>query len=98
MLCIWSCLWLWLLLILLLLILKDTGRTPDFYDLILTGDRGYIGKEIVIEQCKKEGYDLSSTYNDCGVLIFDKDKQDTHSGGSGCACIATVFSAYVLIC
>lgn len=74
---------------------KDTGRTPDFYDLILTGDLGYIGKEIVIEQCKKEGYDLSSNYNDCGVLIFDKDKQDTHSGGSGCACIATVFSAYV---
>jgi len=74
---------------------KDTGRTPDFYDLILTGDLGYIGKDIVIEQCKKEGYDLSKNYNDCGVLIFDKEKQDTHSGGSGCACIATVFSGYV---
>ena len=74
---------------------KDTGRTPDFYDLILTGDLGYIGKEIVIENCKKEGYDLSNNYNDCGVLIFDKDKQDTHSGGSGCACIATVFSGYI---
>lgn len=74
---------------------KDTGRTPDFYDLILTGDLGYIGKEIVIENCKKEGYDLSNNYNDCGVLIFDKDKQDTHSGGSGCACIATVFSSYI---
>lgn len=74
---------------------KDTGRTPDFYDLILTGDLGYIGKEIVIENCKKEGYNLSNNYNDCGVLIFDKDKQDTHSGGSGCACIATVFSGYI---
>lgn len=74
---------------------KDTGRTPDFYDLILTGDLGYIGKEIVIENCKKEGYDLSNNYNDCGVLIFDKEKQDTHSGGSGCACIATVFSSYI---
>ena len=74
---------------------KDTGRTPEFYDLILTGDLGYIGKEIVIEQCKKEGYDLSTNYNDCGVLIFNKDAQDTHSGGSGCACIATVFSSYV---
>lgn len=74
---------------------KDTGRTPDFYDLILTGDLGYIGKEIVIENCKKEGYDLSNNYNDCGVLIFDKEKQDTHSGGSGCACIATVFSGYI---
>lgn len=74
---------------------KDTGRTPDFYDLILTGDLGYIGKEIVIEQSKKEGYDLSNNYNDCGVLIFDKSEQDTHSGGSGCACIATVFSSYI---
>ena len=74
---------------------KDTGRTPDFYDLILTGDLGHIGKEIVIENCKKEGYDLSNNYNDCGVLIFDKEKQDTHSGGSGCACIATVFSGYI---
>ena len=74
---------------------KDTGRTPDYYDLILTGDLGYIGKEIVIEQCQKEGYDLSKNYNDCGVLIFNKEEQDTHSGGSGCACIATVFSAYI---
>lgn len=74
---------------------KDTGRTPDFYDLILTGDLGSIGKEIVIEQSKKEGYDLSNNYNDCGVLIFDNYKQDTHSGGSGCACIATVFSSYI---
>ena len=74
---------------------KDTGRTPDYYDLILTGDLGYIGKEIVIEQCQKEGYDLSKNYNDCGVLIFNKEEQDTHSGGSGCACIATVFSGYI---
>lgn len=75
---------------------KDTGRTPEFYDMILTGDLGYIGKEIVEEQVKKEGYDISTNYNDCGVLIFDKNSQDTHSGGSGCACIATVFSAYIL--
>ena len=74
---------------------QDTNRTPDYYDLILTGDLGYIGKEIVIEQIKKEGYDLSKNYNDCGVLIFDKEKQDTHSGGSGCACVATVFSGYM---
>lgn len=74
---------------------QDTGRTPDYYDLILTGDLGYIGKEIVIEQIKKEGYDLSKNYNDCGVLIFDRKTQDTHSGGSGCACIATVFSSYI---
>ena len=43
---------------------------------------------------KKNGYNIKSVYNDCGVLIFDKEKQDTHAGGSGCGCCATVFSAY----
>ena len=41
-----------------------------------------------------KGYNLKSNYNDCGVLIFDKEKQDTHSGCSGCGCCATVFSGY----
>lgn len=73
---------------------KDTGRNPSYYDAIITGDLGHIGKEIVLDICKTEGYQLSSVYNDCGVLMFDKDKQDTHSGGSGCACCGTVFSGY----
>lgn len=73
---------------------KDTGRSPSYYDAIITGDLGHIGKEIVLEVCKSEGFQLSSVYNDCGVLIFDKEKQDTHSGGSGCACCGTVFSGY----
>lgn len=59
---------------------KDTGRSPSYYDLIITGDLGYIGKEIVLDLSKKEGYNLKNNYNDCGVLIFDKEKQDTHSG------------------
>ena len=53
-----------------------------------------IGKGIVLDLCKAEGFQLSSIYNDCGVLMFDKEKQDTHSGGSGCACCGTVFSGY----
>ncbi len=60
--------------------LKDTGRNPTYYDAIITGDLGYVGKEIVLELSKSEGYQLSSVYNDCGVLMFDKEKQDTHSG------------------
>lgn len=44
---------------------------------------------------KSPGYNIKSVYNDCGVLIFDKEKQDTHSGGSGCGCCATVFSGYI---
>lgn len=74
--------------------LQDTNRKPSYYDAIITGDLGYVGKEIVLELCKEDGFNLSSNYNDCGVLIFDKEKQDTHSGGSGCACCGTVFSGY----
>ncbi len=74
---------------------EDTGRTPDYYDAIVTGDLGYIGKDILSELAKQKGYNIAPKYNDCGVLMFDKQKQDTHSGGSGCACIATVFSGYL---
>ena len=74
---------------------KDTGRNPSYYDAIITGDLGYIGKEIVIDLLKTKGYNIASNYNDCGVMIFDKSEQDTHSGGSGCACIATTFSGYI---
>ena len=74
---------------------QDTGRAPSYYDLILTGDLGHIGKEITIDMMKSHGYNIKSNYNDCGVLIFDKEAQDTHSGGSGCACCGTVFSGYV---
>ena len=74
---------------------KDTGRKPSYYDAIITGDLGHIGKEIVIELAQKQGYNIKSNYNDCGVLIFDKATQDTHSGGSGCACCGTVFSGYL---
>ena len=73
----------------------DTGRTPNYYDAIISGDLGYVGKDIAIELAKSNGYDIKPNYNDCGVLIFDKEKQDTHSGGSGCACSATVFSGYL---
>lgn len=74
---------------------KDTGRNPSYYDAILTGDLGYVGKEILIELAETKGYNIKANYNDCGVLIFDKEKQDTHSGGSGCACCGSVFSGYL---
>ena len=74
---------------------KDTGRNPSYYDGIFSGDLWYVGKDILGDLALKNGYNIKSIYNDCGVLIFDKEKQDTHSGGSGCACIATVFSGYL---
>lgn len=66
---------------------QDTGRKPSYYDAIITGDLGHIGKDILQDLCKTKGYNINANYDDCGVLIFDKSKQDTHSGGSGCACI-----------
>lgn len=72
----------------------DTGRKPDYYDMILTGDLGCIGKKIVLDQMKKRGYDLSGIYEDCGVMIFD-DEQDVHSGGSGCGCSASIFAGRI---
>lgn len=74
---------------------KDTGRKPSYYDLIVTGDLGHIGKDIVCDMMLTYGYNVKPNYNDCGVLIFDKEAQDTHSGGSGCACCGTVFSGYL---
>ena len=74
---------------------SDTGRKPTYYDAILTGDLGHIGKDILIDLCQNAGYNIKSVYNDCGVLIFDKSTQDTHSGGSGCGCCASVFSGYL---
>ena len=73
---------------------KDTGRKPSYYDATVTGDLGYVGKEILTELSETKGYNIKNNYDDCGVLIFDKEKQDTHSGGSGCACIGTTFSGY----
>ena len=74
---------------------NDTETKPSYYDAILTGDLGYIGKEILSELALTRGYNINNNYNDCGILIFDKENQDTHSGGSGCACAATVFSGYI---
>ena len=73
----------------------DTGRSPNYYDAIITGDLGHIGKEILTELAQDKGFNIKSNYNDCGVLIFDKDNQDTHSGGSGCGCCGSVFSGYL---
>lgn len=74
---------------------RDTGLTPDSYDLIVTGDLGAVGKEICIELVREQGYDISDIYNDCGVMIFDRERQDTHAGGSGCGCSATVFAGFI---
>lgn len=77
---------------------KDLKRDPSYYDLILTGDLGLYGKEILIDYMKTEyGYDISKNYDDSGVLLYDtKTQKDVHAGGSGPVCIALVTYADIL--
>ncbi|CAH2212452.1 stage V sporulation protein AD [Tepidibacter aestuarii] len=73
----------------------DTKDDIDSFDIIATGDLGIVGGQILLDFINKEGYDISNVYMDCGIEIFDHKKQDTHSGGSGCGCSASVFNGYI---
>ena len=73
----------------------DTKDDPDSFDLIVTGDLGKLGKQITEDLLKEKGIDISKVYTDCGIEIFDLEKQDVHCGGSGCGCSATVFAGYI---
>ena len=74
---------------------QDTGRTPDYYDLIVTGDLGQLGREIVCDFFSADGVALSN-YNVCGLLLYDREKQDVHCGGSGCGCSAAVLNSCLI--
>ena len=74
----------------------DTGRTPAYYDLIVTGDLGAFGHDNLEELFRRDGTSLGEHYTDCGLLIYDRTAQDVHAGGSGCGCSASVFCSYIL--
>ena len=74
---------------------QDTGRGPDFYDLIVTGDLGTLGSELLVELLNQDGIPLNN-HADCGAMIFDIENQDVHCGGSGCGCCASVLTGYLL--
>ena len=76
--------------------LVDFERKPEDYDKIITGDLGYVGQEILLKLLREKGYDISAQHMDCGIEIYDRETQDTHSGGSGCGCSACTLSADVL--
>lgn len=74
---------------------EETGRKPDYYDLIVTGDLGCYGKDIILECLDRIGYPLKN-YNDCGTMLYDLDKQkDVKAGGSGPVCSALVTFGYI---
>ena len=75
---------------------EDLGVDPTYYDKIITGDLGYVGKNILIDLLKEKNYDISTNHMDCGIEIFDQENQDTHAGGSGCGCSAITFASYIM--
>lgn len=74
---------------------KDFGTDPSEYDQIITGDLGMVGKDILIDILRSEGYDIADRYIDCGVEIYGRDAQ-AQAGGSGCGCSAVMLAGYVL--
>jgi stage V sporulation protein AD len=74
----------------------ESGSSPDDFDAIVTGDLGNEGGSVLCELLNSSGLDIRKQYYDCGILIYDRDRQDKHSGGSGCGCSAVVMAAHFL--
>lgn len=74
----------------------DTETKPDDYDVIYTGDLGYVGTNLLYELLEREGIDIRCRHSDCGLIIFDREKQDVHAGGSGCGCSASVLCSFIM--
>lgn len=75
---------------------RDLGVKETHYDKIITGDLGQVGKRLLLDYLFRAGYDIESRYMDCGIEIYDENTQDTHAGGSGCGCSASVLCGYIL--
>lgn len=77
--------------------LRDTKTSPKDYDMILTGDLGSVGSNLLKQLLlKQDNIDISNIHKDCGILIYDPKTQDVHAGGSGCGCSASVLSSYII--
>ena len=74
----------------------DMKTGPEDFDLIVTGDLGQLGKEVLLELARRDGVSLGGKLTDCGTLVFDNTKQDVHAGGSGCGCSAITLCGYLL--
>lgn len=75
--------------------LEDMGVEPEYYDLIITGDLGTFGSELLLDMCKKCGKDIKKVHKDCGAMIYS-GLPNSYSGGSGCGCGASSLAAYFL--
>ena len=75
---------------------RDTGTGPRDFDLIVTGDLGELGHAIVRDFFARDGVDMGAHFQDCGLLLYDRQRQDMHAGASGCGCSASVLNGYLL--
>ncbi len=76
--------------------LRDTGTAPGDYDGIFTGDLGAVGTALLYQLLAEEGVHLQRVHDDCGLLLYDRQRQDVHAGGSGCGCSAAVLCGHLL--
>lgn len=74
----------------------DLKTSPEDFSLIVTGDLGQLGKEMLLELARRDGVSLGGKLTDCGTLVFDNTTQDVHAGGSGCGCSAITLCGYLL--
>lgn len=75
---------------------KHMGTHPESYDLIITGDLGQVGSDMLYDLFKRDGVDIKKRHNDCGLLLYDRESQDVHAGGSGCGCSACMMCGHFL--
>lgn len=75
---------------------KDLEIDGNYYDKIITGDLGIVGRQILLDLLREKGIDIEERYTDCGIEIFDGENQDTKAGGSGCACSAVTACSYIM--
>jgi stage V sporulation protein AD len=75
---------------------RDLQTGPDAFDLIVTGDLGHVGKEALLALARRKGISLGGKLEDCGEIVFDRNKQDVHAGGSGCGCSAITLCSDLL--
>lgn len=74
----------------------DLSTAPEDFDLIVTGDLGQLGKEMLLELARLDGINLGGKLTDCGTMVFDNTNQDVHAGGSGCGCSAITLCGELL--
>ena len=75
---------------------SDTGRSVKDFDAIFTGDLGAVGSNLLYTLTEEQGLNIKDKHKDCGLMIYDRNTQDVHAGGSGCGCAASVLCAHIL--